>query len=318
MRRFTNFSHRWQNLNTSSRTRIPILSHIIVGSALIGGFISLGLTARHERLWKERESLLKGSILEVWKDALLGGLKNSTSAQFPKTDGGVVDFSERIKLIVKRNFDKMREEEMAMWALVSINSLVFLAWQIPGQRVQRIMNRYFVHLPIANRPITLLTCVFSHQSLLHFGFNMMALHSFFPSFTRGGNFSIEQSLTMYLSAGVFSSLISHLASSWIPGRALIGGLGASGALYALLIGSSILNPTAGVGIIFIPGVTFQMQDLIPCILLMDVAGVLFRWKSLDHIAHLGGALFGYLWLKEGRFYWSDVQKDMLERREKSA
>lgn len=64
------------------------------------------------------------------------------------------------------------------------------------------------------------------------------------------------------------------------------------------------RPKSEVGIIFIPGVRFTMDELIPFLILFDVAGLMLKWGSLDHAAHLGGALFGYIYSKYGIPFWS--------------
>lgn len=70
---------------------------------------------------------------------------------------------------------------------------------------------------------------------------MMALNSMMPFFQESQGLSSEQTVAFYLSAGVISSFASHVFSNFIPGRALIGGLGASGAIWALLAGYFLLT-----------------------------------------------------------------------------
>jgi rhomboid-like protein len=60
--------------------------------------------------------------------------------------------------------------------LVAVNTVVFVAWQVP--RISAFMDRYFLQNPLSGRSIGLLTSVFSHRSLVHLAFNMIALSSF--------------------------------------------------------------------------------------------------------------------------------------------
>ena len=266
---------------------IGIASHILFAGGMMGLSIGTCLTIKHKRILEGEQDIQKRWLFNLYPSPT----QDSSLIKLEKDS-----FFSRLQFIVSKNLGNLKEEEKVVWALIALNSLVFAAWQLPSLRVQKFMNKWFVHMPIANRPVTLITSVFSHQNTLHFGANMLALYSFFPSF-RKSNISTEQVLSLYLSAGIFSSLISHLSSYFIPGRAIVGGLGASGAIYSLLMGTGLTNPTGRVGIIFLPGVSFELQDAIPVILLFDLAGVILRWKAFDHIAHLSGAFYCWMWYK---------------------
>jgi rhomboid-like protein len=281
------------------RNKQPIgtVSHILFAGGFIGLSIGTCSLVRHERSFQAERALKETQKKWFFKSPT----QDSSAIKLENS------FFGRIRFIVSKNLAHMKEEEKVVWGLISLNALVFAAWQLPLPSVQKFMSKWFLHLPIANRPITLITSVFSHQQLMHFGFNMMALYSFFPSF-RKSNISSEQVVSLYCTAGAFSSLVSHLSSCFIPGRCFICGLGASGAIYSLLVGTALLNPTSKVGIFFIPGITFQFQDLLPALLLFDLAGIILRWKAFDHVAHLAGALIGYIWVNEGRELWFQAQQ----------
>ena len=294
-----------------NQRRIPIFSHVLFGVGLSGSIICGAFFLRHQSIWsdyKQKEQRQPKSLIDLF----------SGQFKYPSTRSNQIlsqqegSFLENFTEIVTRNLETASKSQKILWALIATNSIVFAAWRIP--RLSRFMTRNFVHLPIANRPWTLLTCVFSHQSLVHFTFNMMALNSFYLSFERSGYLSSEQTLACYLTAGIFSSLGSHLLSNFIPGRLLMGGLGASGAIFALLGGVAIQNPHSKVGLIFLPGINFEMQDLLPCIVLFDVVGLVLKWKVLDHAAHLVGLGYGIFWMEIGRHQWSYWQKVAFEYR----
>ena len=44
--------------------------------------------------------------------------------------------------------------------------------------------------------------------------------------------------------------------------------------------------------IFLPGVPIQLGTLLPCLMGADALGALLGWRYLDHLGHLGGAVFG--------------------------
>ena len=129
----------------------------------------------------------------------------------------------------------------ATYTVIAFNTLVFLAWRIPTPAVQSFMTRHFTHQPLSGKSYTLLTSVFSHYSIAHFAFNMLAFYSFGPpAFTylhaqalmfpnisrmnadelraRESTFDPElkstsaywHALAFYLSAGTMASYIPHL------------------------------------------------------------------------------------------------------------
>lgn len=72
-------------------------------------------------------------------------------------------------------------------------------------------------------------------------------------------------------------------------------VGASGALYGVLIAFVFFYPNERLIFLFIP-YPVKAKILIPIILLLDVIGGFgqFNWDPVAHFAHLGGALTGYL------------------------
>lgn len=77
-------------------------------------------------------------------------------------------------------------------------------------------------------------------------------------------------------------------------------LGASGALYGVLIGFLYYYPNQELMFLFIP-YPIKAKYLIPIILLLDIVGAFgqFSWDPVAHFAHIGGAITGYLLLR----YW---------------
>lgn len=75
-------------------------------------------------------------------------------------------------------------------------------------------------------------------------------------------------------------------------------VGASGAVFGLLIAFAMIFPDAELMLIFFP-VPVKAKYFVPGYALLElffgVAG--FRWDNIAHFAHLGGALFGFLLIK---------------------
>lgn len=84
-------------------------------------------------------------------------------------------------------------------------------------------------------------------------------------------------------------------------------LGASGAIYGLLVAFGFLHPNAKLALMFVP-VPIAAKFFIPGLLLLDllagITGFSLFGASIAHFAHLGGAAIGFLlmllWRRRGR------------------
>ncbi len=106
-----------------------------------------------------------------------------------------------------------------------------------------------------------------------------------------GRGQIDTRWQEFLSAGDYSDFLSSYFSQE---------LGASGAIYGLLIAFAFMFPDAGLGIMFLP-FSFRAKYFVPTILMIDlVLGLkgnsIFGagGTGIAHFAHLGGALVGFI------------------------
>ncbi|XP_046647884.1 presenilins-associated rhomboid-like protein, mitochondrial isoform X2 [Daphnia pulicaria] len=193
------------------------------------------------------------------------------------------------------NSQNMTEGQKLFYCILLANTTVLLAWRIPA--LTQFMISYFCSNPFARAvcwPMVFST--FSHHSFLHFGANMYVLYSFMNATTH--YMGKEQFLAFYLSAGVISSLASHIFKTALrmPGISL----GASGAIMGVLAYFCSQHPDALLQIAFIPGFTFTADSGLKALLCFDTVGLIMRWKLFDHAAHLGGAMFGLFWSHWGQ------------------
>ncbi len=90
----------------------------------------------------------------------------------------------------------------------------------------------------------------------------------------------------------------------IYGNLNIPTVGASGAVFGLLIAFAMMFPDVELMLIFLP-IPIKAKYFVPVYALLElffgVAG--FQWDNVAHFAHLGGALFGFLMVK----YWKRNQ-----------
>jgi membrane associated rhomboid family serine protease len=127
---------------------------------------------------------------------------------------------------------------------------------------------------------------------LHLGLNMLALWMFGSELEE--TWGSERFARFYFVTGIGAGLCSVLASwnSYIPI------IGASGAIYGLLAAYGILFPDRTLLLYFIVPIKAKWFVLI--------LGLITFWSSLSasgggvaHVAHLGGMIFGWLYLRSG-------------------
>ena len=139
-------------------------------------------------------------------------------------------------------------------------------------------------------PWTLVTFNFFHHGFFHLIFNLLVLH--FAGRLFSTYFTDRQLLGVYILGGVFSGITFILSYIVIAKVGLL--VGASGAIMAILLSATTYAPfmllrIPLIGIVKLWHVTFVILLLDLIQLPLDNTG--------GHIAHLGGALFGFLYIK---------------------
>lgn len=142
----------------------------------------------------------------------------------------------------------------------------------------------------------LVTYGFLHGGLQHIFFNMLALFMF------GG--PIERALGRYpYLIYYFVCLVAAAGSQLLVTRFLTGGfyptLGASGAIFGLLLAYGMLYPHERVVLLF-PPIPMPAWLLVSGYIVLElVLGVTGTQAGVAHFAHLGGALAGFIMI----LYW---------------
>ncbi|KAI8924936.1 hypothetical protein BC831DRAFT_401775 [Entophlyctis helioformis] len=206
----------------------------------------------------------------------------------------------------------MSTPEKTTYALIAANVAVFLGWRLPA--LVPFMRRHFLHQARSSRHYTMLTSAFSHENIMHIGFNMLAMRGFFIFLQDRKGMSPEEAVFFLCSAAVFSSWGSQLFKWLVPSRGAAASLGASGGVWAVFASTAILFPSLKASIIFIPGVFMPLGYLVPAFVALDVLGLLLRWRMFDHAAHLAGALAGVLYTQYGFEMWTAVQNQMFKEK----
>ncbi|WP_296686562.1 rhomboid family intramembrane serine protease [Flavobacterium sp.] len=143
---------------------------------------------------------------------------------------------------------------------------------------------------LITKPWTLIGYAFFHHGFGHLFFNMMVLH--FSSMLFLTFFNSKQFLGLYLLSALFSGIafvtgyyFLHLSSAMV---------GASGAIMAILVATTIYRPLMTIRLLFFGNV--KLWHITAVILVLDF--MQFRIENTGgHIAHLAGAFFGFIFIK---------------------
>ncbi len=190
--------------------------------------------------------------------------------------------------------------------LIYINLGIFLAFNIfraimalGGIEIGFILSQYIAvpaHLPtLASRPWTLLTYMFFHEGFLHILFNLLWLYwmgKIFLSFM-----TERQLLGVYIMGGLSGGLLYILFYNIFPAFAEVlpksFAMGASASVLAVVFAVATYAPNYTLNLMFIGPVRLKYLALFMVVLdILSIAGS----NAGGHIAHLGGALFGYLFI----------------------
>ncbi|RFM31959.1 rhomboid family intramembrane serine protease [Chitinophaga silvisoli] len=184
------------------------------------------------------------------------------------------------------------------------NIVVFLALNIPRVIAyfvpaisgvdKLIYDQISLHafLPVfITKPWGLVTYMFSHVEIFHIFFNMLTLYWFgnlFRSFL--GNHRV---LPLYLLGGLIGGLAYLLVFNIFkaPDLTLIG---ASASVVAILVACATKIPNYEVGLMFIGSVRLKWLALV--VVVLDIISI-GKGNEGGIVAHLGGALFGFLYIK---------------------
>ncbi len=162
-----------------------------------------------------------------------------------------------------------------------------------------------------------LTHMFMHGGFWHIFFNMYTLLMFGMVVERA--LGTKRFLILYFVTGL-GAVALHTGVEWLQARQLAVStdpadvmvytdllrtpmVGASGAIYGVLVAFAMLYPEARMTLIF-PPVTLDAKWMVIIFIGIElVTGITGTQVGIAHFAHLGGALFGFLlvwyWRKRG-------------------
>ena len=152
------------------------------------------------------------------------------------------------------------------------------------------------------QPFQLVTHMFMHASMGHLFFNMFGLYIFGPFVER--TIGVKKFFQLYFIAG-FGAMLLHLGVDFLqygqviyhPDFVGIPMLGASGALMGVVAAFATLFPNMRVQLL-IPPVSMKAKYMALLFIGLDLfLGLSGSNSGVAHFAHVGGALFGFLFIR---------------------
>jgi membrane associated rhomboid family serine protease len=189
--------------------------------------------------------------------------------------------------IIRRPF-RYSFRNLSIW-LIAINVLVFAVEYIfPRAGNYLAMTPVFVLAGAFWQP---LTYMFAHANLTHLLVNMLGLLFFGTAVEK--ELGSREFLLYYLLTGVLAGLFS-LGAYLASGGAFISLLGASGAVFAVMLAYATLEPRSQILIWGIIPVRAPLMVL-GYTLIELVSQIFFSSSSVAHLTHLAGFGFGWLY-----------------------
>jgi len=193
--------------------------------------------------------------------------------------------------------------------LIIINVIVFLGQMIapqvdiggcfgvPGAGSQDAITAYMALFNVHTdcfKPYQLFTYMFAHGGFSHIFFNMLSLAFMGPILE--AFWGQKKFLLFYLITGIGAAVFS-VAIDLIMGGGAGSMLGASGAIYGLLMAFGMIFPNMEV-MLLIPPIPIKAKYLV--FLLGGLTFLMDRSGNVAHFAHLGGVVVAFIVIKAWR------------------
>jgi membrane associated rhomboid family serine protease len=186
--------------------------------------------------------------------------------------------------------------------LIIINTLVLLANTLLPQIHLNERMAIYPFISEFYSPYQFLTYMFAHDGLGHLFFNMLGLWMFGARLEN--IWGSARFLVFYIVCGLVAALANQLidvyriSHSFDPQLAYIAAqylsmLGASGAVLGIMAAYAYLFPNTEFILMF-PPIPVKAKWLILFYVLADIFGAFSGRDNIAHVAHLGGALAGFI------------------------
>ena len=204
-------------------------------------------------------------------------------------------------------------------SLLIVNVIMFVFTLVSGDFMYETFAMFYPASPFFRwwQP---LTHMFMHGGWWHIFFNMYTLVMFGMVVERA--LGTKKFLILYFVTGL-GAVALHTGVEWLEIRRMLASsdpavqqdildvlrtpmVGASGAIYGVLVAFAMLYPEARMTLIF-PPVTLDAKWMVTIFIAIElITGITGSQVGIAHFAHLGGALFGFLlvlyWRKSGQLW----------------
>jgi len=144
----------------------------------------------------------------------------------------------------------------------------------------------------------LITCGFLHANFLHLAINMYALWMFGSDVERA--VGSRHYLILYFASLLSSSMTQLLVVSTMTSEGVYPTVGASGAIFGILLAFGMLFPRRTI-VLLIPPIPMPAIVFVILYALLELfSGVFGTNQGVAHFAHLGGMIGAYLTLRHWR------------------
>ncbi len=210
--------------------------------------------------------------------------------------------------------------------LIVINSLMLLLNSIVGDKMIELFALFYPASPLF-KPMQLITHMFMHGNITHLLSNMFALFMFGVVLERVWGpkrflfFYFATGLgAMLLHTGVQAWQVHNFTGSFFPDFSVLGEypqvveiyrtptVGASGAIFGILIAFGMLWPNTELMMLFFP-VPIKAKYFISLYVILELyLGLsMYPGDNVAHFAHLGGALIGFIIVR----IWNHTNRNTL-------
>ena len=146
----------------------------------------------------------------------------------------------------------------------------------------------------------LLSYAFLHAGLFHVLFNMLALWMFGAQLEQDWGYNIFMQFYFFCAVGAALTTVAVSFTGLLGASPIVPTVGASGAIFGLLLAFGILHAEAEIMLFPIPFM-IKAKYFIIGLIFIEVYSTLTAshqpGASVAYMAHMGGLLFGYIWLK---------------------
>ena len=183
--------------------------------------------------------------------------------------------------------------------LLIINGAIFFIQMLmkgltfQGVPAERIIIQYFSLMPLGYgfEIWQLISYQFLHGNFSHILFNMFALWMFGVEIEN--IWGSKKFLVFYLICGVGAGML-HLFASPLLSDVLAPTIGASGAVYGIMIAFALFFPNRYIFLYFL--IPVKAKYLIGFLMIFEFLAVDSAHSNVAHLAHLGGALVGFIYV----------------------